>query len=36
MKYYRFAEMAFALGGGLTLALVGWLEIVAEICGALE
>jgi hypothetical protein len=36
MKYYRFVEIAVALGGGLTLALVDWLEIVAEICGALE
>jgi hypothetical protein len=33
---YRFAEIGIALSFGLTFALVGWWEIVAEIWSALE
>ena len=33
--HYRIAEMAIVLSAGLTFALVGWWEIVAEIWSAL-
>jgi len=36
MSYCRFAEIAIAVGFGLTFALVGWWEIVGEIWSALE
>jgi hypothetical protein len=36
MSYYRIAEMTIVLSSGLTFALVGWWEIVAEIRSALE
>jgi hypothetical protein len=31
MSYYRIAEMAIAVGFGLTFALVGWWDIVGQI-----
>jgi hypothetical protein len=35
MSYYRIAEMAIALGFGLTFAAVGWWEIVGQIWSSL-
>ena len=34
MSYYQIAETAIALSFGLTLACVGWWEIVAQILSA--
>jgi hypothetical protein len=36
MSYYRFAEMAILVCGGLAFALVGWREIVGTIWSALR
>jgi hypothetical protein len=36
MSYYQIAEMAIALGFGLTFALVGSWDIVGQIWSALE
>ena len=36
MSYYRFAEIALALGFGLAFALVGWWDIVGSIWSALQ